>query len=196
MDVCSKKYLRVWRIFFVVQNVSKPEYEAVYAYGAEILLSTVINGCIAAAIAILTKTVFPSLIFLLVFILMRRTAGGYHADTHIGCMAILVLVHLAFVILIKNISTNITVTYSIGSIIFTSLSVYFFAPVEHPNKPLKAIERNILRKKAVIYVTIITAIDIICILINHVEISVYISSGFYVSSTAMLSEKIAHRGVN
>ena len=25
--------------FFVVQNVSKPEYEAVYAYGAEILLS-------------------------------------------------------------------------------------------------------------------------------------------------------------
>ena len=157
--------------FFVVQNVSKPEYEAVYAYGAEILLSTVINGCIAAAIAILTKTVFPSLIFLLVFILMRRTAGGYHADTHIGCMAILVLVHLAFVILIKNISTNITVTYSIGSIIFTSLSVYFF-------------------------VTIITAIDIICILINHVEISVYISSGFYVSSTAMLSEKIAHRGVN
>ncbi len=26
--------------FFVVQNVSKPEYEAVYAYGAEILLST------------------------------------------------------------------------------------------------------------------------------------------------------------
>lgn len=182
--------------FFVVQNVSKLEYEAVYAYGAEILLSTVINGCIVAAIAILTKTVFPSLIFLLVFILMRRTAGGYHADTHIGCMAILVLVHLAFVILIKNISTNIMVTYSIGSIIFTSLSVYFFAPVEHPNKPLKAIERNILRKKAVIYVTIITAIDIICILINHVEISVYISSGFYVSSTAMLSEKIAHRGVN
>lgn len=29
--------------FFVVQNVSKPEYEAVYAYGAEILLSTVMS---------------------------------------------------------------------------------------------------------------------------------------------------------
>ena len=181
--------------FFVAQNVAKSEYEEVYAYGAEILLSTIINGCIAVTIAILTKTIIPSSVFLAVFIVMRRTAGGYHAGTHIGCIAILIIVHIAFVIIIKNISADTSVVYSIGSIILSPLSVYIFAPVEHPNKPLKELERNILRKKAVVYVTIITAINIICILFKHVDISVYIASGLYVSTSAMLSEKIVHRGV-
>ncbi len=181
--------------FFVAQNVAKSEYEEVYAYGAEILLSTIINGCIAVTIAILTKTIIPSSVFLAVFIVMRRTAGGYHAGTHIGCMAILIIVHIAFVIIIKNISADTSIVYSIGSIILAPLSVYIFAPVEHPNKPLKELERNILRKKAVVYVTIITAINIICILFKHIDISVYIASGLYVSTSAMLSEKIVHRGV-
>ena len=83
-----KKISKNMAHFFVVQNAAKPEYEEVYAYGAEILLSTIINGCIAATIAILTKTIIPSIIFLTVFIIMRRTAGGYHADTHMGCMGI------------------------------------------------------------------------------------------------------------
>lgn len=181
--------------FFVAQNVAKSEYEEVYAYGVEILLSTIINGCIAVTIAILTKTIIPSSVFLAVFIVMRRTAGGYHAGTHIGCMAILIIVHIAFVIIIKNISADTSVVYSIGSIILAPLSVYIFAPAEHPNKPLKELERNILRKKAVVYVTIITAINIICILFKHIDISVYIASGLYVSTSAMLSEKIVHRGV-
>lgn len=182
--------------FFVIQNAAKAEYEDVYAYGAEILLSTVINGLIAFTIAILTETVIPSIIFLAVFIILRRTAGGYHADTHIGCMAILIIVHIAFVILIKNISADVSVIYSIGSIIFSPVSVYVFAPVEHPNKPLKTSERDILRRKAVLYVTIIAAVNILCVLFKSIDISVYISSGLYVSTAAMLSEKMLHRGVS
>ena len=131
-----------------------------------------------------------------VFIILRRTAGGYHADTHIGCMAILIIVHIAFVILIKNISADVSVIYSIGSIIFSPVSVYVFAPVEHPNKPLKTSERDILRRKAVLYVTIIAAVNILCVLFKSIDISVYISSGLYVSTAAMLSEKMLHRGVS
>lgn len=190
-----KKISKNMAHFFVVQNAAKPEYEEVYAYGAEILLSTIINGCIAATIAILTKTIIPSIIFLTVFIVMRRTAGGYHADTHMGCMGILIIVHTAFVILIKNISAEVSVIFSIGSVILAPLLVYIFAPAEHPNKPLKDSERKTLRKKAVTYVTIISAINIILILLRHVDVSVYISSGLYVSTIAMLSEVIVHQGV-
>lgn len=82
--------------FFVSQNIVKSEYEDIYAHGMEILLSTVINGIIVLFIAILSNTVLPSLLDFTAFILMRRSAGGYHAKTHIGCMMILVAVHLMF----------------------------------------------------------------------------------------------------
>ena len=45
----------------------------------------------------------------------RRTAGGYHANTHAECMAILIIVHLIFVMIIRNISTEVSVIYTIVS---------------------------------------------------------------------------------
>lgn len=83
--------------FFVAQNIVKSEYQEIYAYGMEILLSTMVNGIIVLIISILSDTVLPSLIFFTAFIVMRSSAGGYHAKTHIGCMLILIAVHLSFI---------------------------------------------------------------------------------------------------
>ena len=49
--------------FFVAQNIVKSEYQEIYAYGMEILLSTMVNGIIVLIISILSDTVLPSLIF-------------------------------------------------------------------------------------------------------------------------------------
>jgi accessory gene regulator B len=179
--------------FFVSQNIVKSEYEDIYAYGMEILLSTVINGVIVLFIAILSDTVLPSLLFFTAFILMRRSAGGYHAKTHIGCMMILIAVHLMFMVLINVIPDSIIPILSYFSIAYSCISVYLFAPVEHPNKPLSSDDRRKLRVKSLIYILSISVVDLFMIFCAYYDMSLCLSCGIIVSTTGMLAEIISLR---
>ena len=179
--------------FFVSQNIVKSEYEEIYAYGMEIILSTVFNGVIVLFIAILSDTVLPSLLFFTAFILMRRSAGGYHAKTHIGCMMILIAVHLMFMVLINVIPDSIIPILSYFSIAYSCISVYLFAPVEHPNKPLSSDDRRKLRMKSLVYILSISVVDLLMIFCAHYEVSLCLSYGIIVSTTGMLAEIISLR---
>ena len=179
--------------FFVSQNIVKSEYEDIYAYGMEILLSTVINGVIVLFIAILSDTVLPSLLFFTAFILMRRSAGGYHAKTHIGCMMILIAVHLMFMVLINVIPDSIIPILSYFSIAYSCISVYLFAPVEHPNKPLSSDDRRKLRVKSLIYILSISVVDLFMIFCAYYDMSLCLSCGIIISTTGMLAEIISLR---
>ena len=159
----------------------------------EILLSTVINGIVVLFIAILSNTVLPSLFFFTAFILMRRSAGGYHARTHMGCMMILVAVHLMFMVLINVIPDSIIPILSYFSIAYSCISVYLFAPVEHPNKPLSSDDRRKLRMKSLVYILSISVVDLLMIFCAHYEVSLCLSYGIIVSTTGMLAEIISLR---
>lgn len=176
--------------FFVIQNVIKSEHEEIYAYGAEILISTVLNGVIAFFIALITNTLLPSFIFLTVFIFLRRTAGGYHAKTHLGCMTVLIFTELVFVIFINTVISELIPVYAIGAIVYSCILIFLFSPVEHPNKPLKESEKLILRKKSLFYVSAFSVLNFIMLFWISTEISIYISSGLYLSATAMAAEKL------
>lgn len=176
--------------FFVVQEVVKSEHEEIYAYGMEILLSTVINGIMVLIIAVVTSTLMPSLIFFTSFIIMRRTAGGYHANTHGGCMAILAAVHLLFILLIHICPLNVIPAFSIVSVVYSCISVYIFSPVEHPNKPLSDTSKRKLRTQSIVFIVCLSIVDIFMLVLKHEKISLYLSSGIIVSTTSMMAEKI------
>lgn len=177
--------------FFVSQGIVKSEYEEIYAYGMEILLSTVINGSIILVIAILSDTVLQSLVFFTAFILMRRSAGGYHAKTHIGCMMILVVVHLTFVMLNRILPSEVIPILSYLTIAYSCISVYLFSPVEHSNKPLNSNDRQKLRIKSLIYILSISVIDILMLFFHYNDVSLCLSCGIIVSTTGMLAEIIS-----
>ncbi len=179
--------------FFVSQNIVKSEYEEIYAYGMEILLSTVINGIIVLIIALISGTFLPSLLFFTAFILMRRSAGGYHAKTHIGCMMILAAVHLIFIVLIRIIPESVIPILSYFAIAYACISVHLFAPVEHPNKPLNSGDRQKLMVKSLIYILSISIVDLIMIFSDHYDVSLCLSCGIIVSTTGMLAEIILSR---
>lgn len=176
--------------FFVVQDIVKSEHEEIYAYGMEILLSTVINGVMVLIVAAITNTLLPSLIFFTAFIIMRRTAGGYHANTHGGCMVILAAVHLLFILFINFCKLNVIPAFSIISVIYSCISVCLFSPVEHPNKPLSDVNKQKLRKQSIVFVVCLSFVDVFMIFLNHEEISLCLSSGIIVSTTGMIAEKI------
>ena len=67
--------------FFISRNIIKEEDKLVYDYSFEILLSTVINLLAVIVLAYICKVVVPTIFFLLGFIAIRTTAGGFHAET-------------------------------------------------------------------------------------------------------------------
>jgi accessory gene regulator B len=93
--------------FFVANKFVEAEDEEVYAYGMELLLSTVFNLIVAIAIAGVTHTFIPCLINLTAFVTIRIYAGGYHADTHRGCILTLAVVQAIFIVIVKSADTEI-----------------------------------------------------------------------------------------
>lgn len=175
--------------FFADNKIIEAEDSEVYAYGIELLLSTIFNLAIAIIIALISNEFIPCFINLSAFVTIRMYAGGYHADTHWGCMLTLVCVLSIFILIIKTIGIT---TMSILSPILWILSafiLYRFAPVEHPNKPILEKKKMKLRKKTLISFFVWT---IFCITFYFVrsEICFYAVTGIFTLTCAMVAEKI------
>ena len=183
--------------FFVEKQIVKKEDEEVYAYGMELLYSSIINIVLAVIIAIITNTVYPTAAFLGTFIVMRQYIGGYHAKTHLGCISIFAIVLYCFAILSRYIPEEYELLISIFSDIMSVFLVLKFAPVEHPNKPLSDKENLRLRKNGIISTfTVLVLVFILSVFASTKRYGMYISLGQLTASTAMLCEKIKHIRMN
>lgn len=65
--------------FFVVQNITEKSKEVIYAYGMELLISDVLNTFIVLLIALISHTLPAVIVFVAVFMGLRKFVGGYHA---------------------------------------------------------------------------------------------------------------------
>lgn len=179
--------------FFVRNNLVDKEDEEVYAYGMELLLSTVFNLIIALFIAIVTDTFIPCLINLTSFVTIRIYAGGYHADTHIGCMTTLAIVQSLFVAIIKMTPVKVIQISTPFMLVASILLIVILAPVAHPNKPLSERLKVKLRKKAYISTLVWTAFTLAFLVLGKVYISFCSAYGMLTVSIAMTAEIIKLR---
>lgn len=182
--------------FFVKNQLVEAEDEEVYAYGMEILLSTVFNLVIALGIALITNTFLPCLINLSAFVTIRIYAGGYHANTHEGCMLTLIMVQGIFVLIIKTISVETLKIFIPAMLIISIVIILRFAPVAHPNKPLSENLIIKLRRKAYISSLLWLTFTIVFMIIGKHNIGFYSSFGMFTISMAMIAEKIVLRREN
>ena len=61
------------------------EYRDYYQYGVEITISSVLSVAAVLAIGILLHRFFASVLYLFLFMFIRRFTGGYHANTYFKC---------------------------------------------------------------------------------------------------------------
>lgn len=132
---------------------SEEERNEIIKYGIErgkvILISTVV----ALTLGCVTGVLFQSIVFLAAFCLLRRYAGGYHADTQERCYVISFATVAITFWLMKRVQYNITADILMN--IFCLLSILFLAPVENSNRRLEEEERKKYgRKTKVIAITI------------------------------------------
>lgn len=175
--------------FFSANRIIPSEDEEVYAYGMELLYSTISNIVISLILGIITDTLFEIFLFLSSFILLRDCIGGYHAKTHLGCMSIFCTVLIGFILIVKFMPDFLCIVFFIGSNLLSALVAFVFAPIEHPNKPLTEIEKAKLCKRGKSTYVVLLSISLILLCSGFgYRYSIYISLGMLVSSAAMLCQ--------
>lgn len=172
--------------FFVRNEVIKSEDEEVYEYGLQLLLSTVFNGIIALTLAIISGTVWQCVCYLAVFVLLRKSSGGFHAKTHFGCCCILAAVLSLFIMLIKFVPNEDYVIVATIAVIFSVCMILMFAPLEHENKPISDRDKSRLRKISIIYAILFTLLVFVLFIAKLKMIMICVALGMFTASSSIL----------
>lgn len=140
-------------------QIIRDDDKEIYAYGIEVILSTVINLVVIVAIGILMGRFAETAIFILAFASLRVYAGGYHARTHLGCIATFTLIYLANISVVGITPNWLEKPISIGAAIAAFLFIWHAAPIEHKNRPFegdeyKRFKRNCRLILAVEFITV------------------------------------------
>jgi len=121
-------------------NIIEKAYLEVYIYGMELLLSFLFSTGIILAIGIASGRWISTILFLVIFIALRRFTGGYHADTYLKCKLFTIGTYLA-VMLLSEFSKVNTCWYLLLTIPGI-LVICKIGPVENPNKTLTWAEKK------------------------------------------------------
>lgn len=144
----------------ISRNYISNESSELYEYCFVLVLSTVTSVLSIILIAVLTKTVLPSVIILISFLACRMCCGGYHARNHLLCYITTLLNHLCclglYILFLRY--NNILIILGINS--FSLCSLFFFAPAENSNNPMSDNQRkhHVIQCRVIAVLTVILSL--------------------------------------
>ena len=112
-----------------------------YIYGLEISLSVLLSYFSVIIIGLLMGMLWQSLLFLLIFVSVRRFGGGFHFNSQFMCYLSMCVICPLILLIIKYGGNNI-VLYSIIMTVSTLVSFIIF-PVQAIEKPLDEKEKSV-----------------------------------------------------
>jgi len=171
-------------------NVIERESHAIYVYGFELLISAAVNVLLMAIISIAFRNYFGWVLFLISFISLRTTAGGYHASSHAKCIIITTTGFTTFLLLTRiNIDwTNIIIFTAVISFIL----ILLMSPVEADNKKLNKKIRARTRKVSVCIgvINLLIAATAEFVMQSHSELLIIYFAGVFAAALSMLVAKV------
>lgn len=145
----------------IKNEIVSAEDREIYIYGYEIIVSSLFGAFSVLLLGIILRSVIESLVFLIIFIVIRQCCGGYHANSYIKCIASFVLV---FVLVIIG-QRLVLPYYSICVLVIISvvcMSVILdLAPIENAQKPLTVEIKRRNRKSAIIMSLIVISVSVL-----------------------------------
>lgn len=122
----------------------------VYQYGMEILISTIVNGVILLLLGYLFGKFVQTVVFIGVFIWVKKYIGGYHAPTYRKCILSFSFIYLIVLVGqkifdIEQIGINIKILW-----VITTIIVYKITPVIDKNNEIEEDMLPLIRKKGLL----------------------------------------------
>ena len=144
----------------LIQNGAEPTMKAVYAYGIECTLSTLLVLVLQIAAGFILGKPLYMVVFIAAWLPLRMLAGGAHANTHAVCTLISVGLAAAAVLLAEKAGS---ISPEAAAVIGLLSYAFFFAaaPVIHKNHPISLRKYKGMRIAVRIYAALECAVIIL-----------------------------------
>lgn len=126
----------------IASSVIEEGDRELYSYGFFLLISKIFFFFVAVIAGLLTDTTVESIIFYVVFMLLRTYAGGIHARTEMSCTVLTTLALIASVLVIKQLEIHTSGAISLLMFGIGSLCILVFSPLDTDGKPLDKHEKR------------------------------------------------------
>ncbi len=145
--------------YFIDKNIISQEDYEIYVYGGELLISFTISTSIILLLGLVFNKLVETLLFLTVFIVLRRYTGGYHAPSHFKCKLTTVATYLLMLGLSEWTTVNLfnyIIIWLFGCAVILSIG-----PIENLNKPLSTLQKTKNKLIGLVLFTLTTIISAI-----------------------------------
>lgn len=149
---------------YVLEEMSY-EDKVVLEYGFNIFVLHITHTLIMLVIGIIFSGFLDAVMFILLYSIVRKNAGGIHASTNKRCMVFSVLI-MILGSLIKNILAFVPFVYVVILNLSLSVVICLLAPVDDLNKPVDKININCYRKIVFGIISIYFAMFLVLMKIN------------------------------
>ena len=164
----------------------------IYRYSLRIIYSYIIDVLVLMSLASVTHKVIETVIILFTFAVMQVYGGGYHANTKMGCLSIMVVGWFIGVFALERIvSINHLIGVAVG-LIFTVL-VFAFTPVLNSKHPVNGDVYKRSKKIVRMFCLFIDVLLIICILYDIQVVYTAVSVMMVLYSVSLINSKKTER---
>lgn len=173
---------------FVEHNIISKSVKDVYRYGIEITISSIIGFVITCLIGLLFRMLMQTMLFYVIFILLRSMTGGYHAKTYLKCNFIFSIITL-FIVTFSKATYEMQISFGILTLLFLpSIAIFIWiAPVENVNKPIKAEKRVYWKSISIVTSVLLYLLSLLLYKSQHtLEATVIVITIFSVSILCMI----------
>jgi accessory gene regulator B len=144
----------------------------VYYFGLQLLIGTIVKMVILVVLSLALGIFNGTMMSMAFFATLRTIIGGYHMDTYGKCLMASALMYLVAGAVIEytiNLwDTTGLIIFSLISLIIILYSVYKWAPVDTPNKPITdPDEIKKLRRKGFIHIAVWSVFCAVMIILNQ-----------------------------
>ena len=175
---------------FVQHKIISEDIADIYKYGVEITISSIIGFVLTLIIGFIFKSVMQTMIFYIVFVILRSLTGGYHASSYWKCNLLFSMITVC-VIFFSKAATEVQSSVGIISILFLpAVSVFLWlAPIENHNKPIEKKRRIYFKTGSVLAAVILYILSLILYINNHTfESAVIVTTMFITSVLCMITK--------
>lgn len=173
---------------FVEHNIISKSVKDVYRYGIEITISSIIGFVITCLIGLLFRMLMQTMLFYVIFILLRSMTGGYHAKTYLKCNFIFSIITL-FIVTFSKAAYEMQISFGILTLLFLpSIAIFIWiAPVENVNKPIKTEKRVYWKSISIVTSVLLYLLSLLLYKSQHtLEATVIVITIFSVSILCMI----------
>jgi accessory gene regulator B len=130
---------------FVEKGIASEKDKSIYEFGLKQGTVIIINLITVLLIGLVSGELWNLMVFTISYLLLQPYAGGYHAESEIGCYVFSTLMMIVVVFVSKFIMMDFHV---VAIILGCSVSILMlFAPVEDYRKSLDEMEVKVYRRK-------------------------------------------------